>query len=327
MKKLINDFPNQIVEALEIGRAASLPSNSKKFQNVLISGLGGSGIGGAIISQIVGGNANVPILNNNDYTLPGFCNENTLVIISSYSGNTEETVAAMELAIKKGCQVVCVTSGGKVEQIANDNAIPKIMIPGGNPPRSMFAYSSVQLLYILRHYGIIDLSFESELERTVDLLNKEHESIVALSKDIAKRLAGRIPVLYSESRYSGVAVRWRQQINENSKMLCWHHSYPEMNHNELVGWSSPENRIGVLVFRNEDDHERTKIRMEICDGIFNKNCDTIINLNSKGDSQIERSYYLINLGDWVSWYLSVENNVDAVEITNIIYLKSELEKI
>jgi len=123
-----------------------------------------------------------------------------------------------------------------------------------------------------------------------------------------------------------VAVRLRQQINENSKMLCWHHILPEMNHNELVGWRTKSDNWAVIYLRNEDDYKRNDIRININQEIIAKYADTIINVYSKGESLIQRSLYLVNLGDWVSWYLSELRGVDAIEIDVIDYLKSELGK-
>ena len=327
MKQLVEAFPNHLREALAIGRAAQIKPAQKIIQNIVISGLGGSGIGGKIVSQVVADYLSVPVVCTNDYVLPGFVNENTLLIISSYSGDTEETVAAMHEGMRKGAEIACVTSGGKIATLAEEHGFNIIRIPGGNPPRSMFGYSSVQLLFVLKGYGLVDGQFEGEVERSIASIEQHIDEIRAESKRVAEAIVSRIPILYSEAMYEGVAIRWRQQINENSKMLCWHHVFPEMNHNELVGWTGGDNRVAVVILRNEDDHKRSQLRMELCKKLMGEKCDTILEVWSKGSSRLERSMYLIHLGDWISIDMAEMRNEDAVAIPAIIFLKNELSKV
>ncbi len=327
MKKLVEAFPAHLQEALQIGRASTLKNTDRKLENIVISGLGGSGIGGKIVSQLVAEKIALPIVCTNDYVLPEFVSQNTLLIISSYSGDTEETVAAMNEGMAKGAEIACITSGGKILAMAKEKGFNHIIIPGGNPPRSMFGYSSVQLFFVLKAYGFINNYFEKEIENSIALINSDISNIRTTSKNIAEQIVERIPVLYSEAQYEGVAIRWRQQINENSKMLCWHHIFPEMNHNELVGWTGGDNRVAVIIIRNEDDHKRSQLRMELCKKLMGEKCDTIIEAWSKGSSRIERSMYLIHLGDWLSIDLAELKNEDAVAIPAILFLKSELSKV
>lgn len=327
MKALVEAFPKHLSEALSIGRTAKLNTPLKTLKNIVISGLGGSGIGGKIVSQLVGEKMTIPIVCTNDYVLPEFVDENTLVIISSYSGDTEETVAALHEAENKRAEITCITSGGKIAARAKEKGYNLILIPGGSPPRAMFGYSSVQLFFVLKAYGFIDDYFETQFENTVRLLESNESNIRVDAKRIGEIITNRIPILYSEAQYEGVAVRWRQQLNENSKMLCWHHVFPEMNHNELVGWTGGDNRVAVIVLRNEDDHKRSQLRMELCKKLMGEKCDTVLEVWSKGTNRIERAYYLIHLGDWLSIELAEMRNQDAVAIPAIIFLKSELAKV
>lgn len=327
MKSLVAAFPQHLREALTIGRAAQFKNTDKKFDNIVISGLGGSGIGGKIVSQLLADHCALPIICTSDYVLPAFVSNKTLVIISSYSGDTEETVAAMQEAVAKGAEIACVTSGGKIGAYAKENGLNHIIIPGGNPPRSMFGYSSVQLLFVLKAYGIIDNSFEKQVESSIATIEGDIDNIRSVSKSIADKIVKRIPVLYSEASYEGLAIRWRQQINENSKMLCWHHVFPEMNHNELVGWTGGDNRVAVIIIRNEDDHKRSQLRMELCKKLMGEKCDTILEVWSKGSSRLERTMYLNHVGDWLSIDLAEIKNEDATAIPAIIFLKNELSKV
>jgi len=327
MNERIANFPQQMREAITIGENAQLSASKNKIQNVLITGLGGSGIGGSVFSQIVDKEIKVPVLVNKDYFIPSFVNENTLVIISSYSGNTEETVQAMEAALKQNAKICCVTSGGKIKEMAEANGCDMILIPGGNPPRSCFGYSFTQLFYIFDFHQLISTNHRADVAATVELLDKEQATIRNKARAVAESLVGKMPVIYCEARYEGVAVRLRQQINENSKMLCWHNVLPEMNHNELVGWTEAHPEVVVLMFRSEDDYSRTQKRMEISKEVFLKYTPNYIELPSKGTTQLQRSIYLLHLGDWISWYVSEIKNIDATEVNVIDYLKGSLANI
>ena len=327
MNDYINDFTNHLKEAMEIGDAANLKKSEKFFNNILICGLGGSGIGGTIINDIISPLANIPILSTKDYSIPNFVDENTLVIASSYSGNTEETIYALEKCQSRNTEICIITSGGKLKTIAEENNYNQIIIPGDHPPRAMFGYAFTELFYVLNHYGIINDSFKSDFRTSISLLNSEKEDIQNKAMELAKKMYQQTPVIYVAQGFEGVAIRFRQQINENSKMLCWHHVVPEMNHNELLGWRTNIDDLAVVYFRNKSDFDRNQIRMDINRQVISKFTNNITEVWSKGDSQIENTLYHINLGDWVSWYLSEMNNVDAIEIDVINFLKGELAKV
>ena len=326
MNNYIDDFSNHLREAIDIGNNTSLAYCTKEIQNVLICGLGGSGIGGTIVSDIISPKVHVPITATKDYSIPNFVNKHTLVIVNSYSGNTEETLYSLEKCQAKGAEIAVISSGGKLKVIAEENKYNKIIIPGNQPPRAMFGYAFTELFFILKHYGIIDDYFISDFTKAIELLDAEKSDIQEQAKSLAKKMYNQTPVIYVANGFEGVAIRFRQQINENSKMLCWHHVIPEMNHNELLGWRTNVNNLAVIYFRNKSDYERNQIRMDINKKVISEYTNNISEIWSKGDSLIENSLYLINLGDWVSWYLSEMNNVDAIEIDVIEFLKGELAK-
>ena len=327
MKDLVANFPNQITEALAIGERALLRTTNYELRTVLITGLGGSGIGGTIAGEIVAGECPVPVIVNKDYFIPAFVNEHTLVIVSSYSGNTEETIQAMEEAMKRKAKIVCVTSGGKILEMAKQNGIDHIIIPGGNPPRACLGYSLTQLFFILNFFKLIGVGFKKQLHGAVDLLMKESAAIKKEAMEVADFLNKKIPVIYAVVGYNGVATRFRQQINENSKMLCWHNILPEMNHNELVGWAEKHEECAVVFLRNKEDYSRTQARIEISKDVISKHISHIKEIWSKGSSQLERSIYLIHLTDWASCFLADKKGIDATEVNVINRLKGELAKI
>jgi glucose/mannose-6-phosphate isomerase len=326
MDALIDQFSSQLTDALEIGNNASLHPAARPVKNILISGLGGSGIGGKIVSQLVENEATVPIAANNNYFIPSYIDENSLVIISSYSGNTEETLSAMDMAIKSNAQIACVTSGGQVLDKAKELGLNHIVIPGGMPPRACLGYSMVQLFYLLSHYGVIETGFEKDIKAGAQLILEDKKEILENAASIASFLHGKTPVIYCAAQYEGVAIRFRQQLNENSKMLCWHHVFPEMNHNELVGWRKKDDSLAIVIFRDLDDYKKTSRRIDICKDVFKKYTPNIQESWCKGGSSIAKAIYFIHLGDWVSYLLAQKNEVDAMEIDVINMLKSELGK-
>lgn len=325
MKNLVQNFTNQLKEAIDISEKAVL-SKKKNIHNIVISGLGGSGIGGTIVSELIYDSCTVPVTIVKDYFSPAFVSQNTLLIASSYSGNTEETLQAVEQAIGKGAQVVCVTSGGKILEMAKQHQFDFIQIPSGNPPRACLGYSLIQLIKILVHNDFLSLNIFTQLKDTIHLLEEENENIKTQAHEIAKKLVNKIPVIYSLGTCEGVAVRFRQQINENSKMLCWHHTLPEMNHNELVGWTTRSENLAVVTFHTSFDYARTKKRYEFCKPIFEKLSSVVIDIEAKGESKIEQFLYLINIGDWISCYIADLREIDAVEVKVIDGLKVTLAK-
>ncbi|MHB8402548.1 MAG: bifunctional phosphoglucose/phosphomannose isomerase [Bacteroidia bacterium] len=326
MKTLVANFPKQLREALIIAQQSKITS-PKKIDTVLITGLGGSGIGGTNVAELAIKTSTVPVVISKDYFIPAFVNERTLVIVCSYSGNTEETISALQLAMRKNAQFVCITSGGKIKEIAKQNKFDLIIIPSGFPPRSCIGYSLVQLLHVFEAKQIANLHYKKEIADAIHLLTQKEEDIKQKAKLIAEKLHGKIPVIYSLGNTEGLAVRFRQQINENSKMLCWHHVIPEMNHNELVGWAGGNTNLAVCILRTNFDYDRNVKRLEINKEIFSKHTDTIIEIFAEGNSLLVQSLYLIHLTDWVSCYLADLKNIDPTEVKVIDFLKGALAKI
>ena len=324
MKKLIAGFGNQLRHALEIGASASLQVGTKDIRNVMITGLGGSGIGGTIVSELVAKECIVPISSNKGYDLPEYINENSLVICSSFSGDTEETLEAFEKALAKDAEIACVTSGGKLLELAITNNLNYIKLPSAESPRTMMGYSITQLLHFLNHYGLISDSFKADLNNAATLIDNLQSEIQADAERISDHIEGKMPIIYACDGYEGMAVRFRQQINENAKMLCWHHIVPEMNHNELVGWRNKDENLAVIFFRNDTDYTRNQKRLEINKEVVSKFTSSVMEYWSKGESMIEKTFYLVNVGDHVSYILSKRNGVVADEIEVINNLKGAL---
>lgn len=327
MEQLIRDFTSQIRKAIIIGNTYGGSDTDQRFSNVLISGLGGSGIGGTIAAEVMAGESKIPLVTNSGYDIPSFVSGNTLFMACSYSGNTEETVSATTKAHEAGAKIVVISSGGKLIEMSAENDWDTIIIPGGQPPRASFGLSFPQVLYVLHKFNIISKGFEHELNLAITLLDENQSAIQEEAKAVTAKLNNKIPVIYAADGYGGVATRFRQQVNENSKMLCWHHVIPEMNHNELVGWRTKNDDLAVIIFRNEDDFERIQARMDINKGTFAEYTNTTVEVWSKGTSQLQCALYLIHIGDWISLYLGQEKGVDITEVKVIDHLKGELNKL
>jgi len=302
MKELIEDFTNHITESIQFSNSATLSPFNEKIENVLICGLGGSGIGGTIISQVITQDATCPIIINKDYKIPAFVSKNTLVLCCSYSGNTEESLEMLVQAEAKGAVIACVTSGGKLADISKSKNYNHILIPSGHPPRAAFGLAFPPLFYILKHYNVISDDYVSQFNNTIKTINSEEENVIAEAKTITEKLYNKIPVIYADANY-------------------------EMNHNELVGWTKENNDLAVVLFRNDDDYFRTQKRMEVNKTVFEKYTSTIIEIYSKGNSQLEKAMYLLHLGDWISYLLAEKKGIDVTEVDVITYLKGELAKI
>ena len=328
MDQLIAEFPQQLKDALEIGAAAKFTKNPKPIRNVLVAGLGGSGIGANFVIEFTRHECKVPFSVTKGYDLPAWVNESTLLICSSYSGNTEETLATLEIGIERKAKIVIITSGGKLLKRAQELGIDYIQLPAGKPsPRACLGYSFVQQIYILKNFRLIGKGLIADVRKSISLLKKEQKDIQKRASILANSIHKKTAIIYTSDRMEAVAIRFRQQLNENAKVLCWHHVIPEMNHNELVGWTPQEGRFAVIMFRNSDDFKRNGIRMDITKDVVAQFADTTIELWSKGDSLCERSMYYVHLGDWVSFYLSeLRSGTDANEVKVIDYLKNELAK-
>lgn len=326
MDKLITAFPQNMIDALEIAEAQQFKQPANAIQNIVICGMGGSGIGGKIVAQWIEHEAKIPVTILQDYDLPAFVSTNSLVIGSSYSGNTEETMTSVKEAKNRGAHIIGITSGGEMEFFCTSNNYDCVIVPGGNPPRTATAFSIVQLINIFVQLGIISPSNLDEIRNSYDLLINETESIHALGAEIANFLFGKVGVIYTGPQYEAIAIRARQQFNENSKYLSWHHTIPEMNHNELVGWGGGDDRFAVLMLHTGDMNPRNQKRYEISRDIIAKKAAGIMEIEAVGKTQIEKSFYLIHLVDWASYYLCGLNEADIMDIKVIDFLKDELSK-
>lgn len=325
MNELIKNFGAQLTEAIEIGENITLTAPKQELRNIVVVGMGGSGIGANFAKEFTAEERPLPMEVVKGYDLPNYVTPHSLVICSSFSGNTEETLMGLEAAIEKGAKIVCVSSGGKMKALAEEHGLDFVQLPhAGSPPRACLGLSLVQQLFILKFFGCAKAERIEQLKQSILLLEKEQADIMEKAKKMAQFMSGKFPVLYTNDRMGAIILRLRQQLNENAKILCSHHLIPEMNHNELVGWRKQEGDFAVLIFRSKFEHERNQARIKINKEIINHYTQTLIEIKLKGDSLIEEAIYAVHLGDWISWELSVLRQVDATEVKVIDFLKGEL---
>lgn len=314
-----------MLEAIQIGEKAKLPAVSTTIQNVVICGLGGSGIGGSLVSELLRNELKVPVIVNKGYKLPHFISASTLLILGSYSGNTEETLSCAADAIQIGAKPVCITSGGKLAEIAAKNNFGLITIPGGLPPRAALGYSLTQLFFILRHYGVIQTdNFKDGLTRSANFIQAEQAGISKAAEALASKLNKKNIILYSEDQYENISLRIKQQINENSKMLCWYNALPELNHNELVGWREAQANLAVIFLRSNEEYSRNTARILFTKNVIEKNSGNVHEIVAKGADTYEKHFYLIHFGDWLSYHLCIQQGYDPMEIDVLIALKEHM---
>jgi len=334
MLGLIYSFPDHCKEAIEIAGESIRGLRLGNIINVVITGLGGSAIGGDLIRMLAASNAQIPVVVNRDYTLPAFVDERTLVIASSYSGNTEETIAAYEHAKSKKAKIIVITTGGELKKRAVEDEIPYITIPGGLPPRAALGYSFFPIFVLFKELGI---GFgKQDVEKAIQLLCETRDQLKEEvpeqsnpAKQLARKLYGKIPVIYGTSNLTDViAVRWKGQLNENSKHPAFFNAFPELDHNEIMGFEGDRELLRFLeliMLRSNFESDRMKKRIEITADIVKDSVSGITHLWPRGETTLEQMLYHIMFGDYVTAYLAILNDKDPTEIDFINQLKERMK--
>ncbi len=302
-----------------------------KFRNVIISGLGGSAISADLLLNFICDEQKIPILVNRNYSLPPFANKNTLLIVSSYSGNTEETISVLNEGIKKKCKIVCITTGGKIGEIAKQNKIPVVRLQEGFQPRYSLGLSFFSLLKVLQTLYLIDKQ-NTVVKKIIEIWKKSGKAYSAegnTALEFAQKMIGYIPVIYSAADITyAVGYRLKCQFNENSKLHAFHNVIPEMNHNEIIGWEShlPKNIHAKIIYIKDNTYPpQIQKRFNICSELLASVGVEILELKSNEKNLKVRLLDLIFLGDWITYYTALLRGYDPSEIDNIYTLKKRLE--
>jgi glucose/mannose-6-phosphate isomerase len=335
MYEKIYNFPEQILQAWEIGKRIEVqPKEFLNIDSVIVAGMGGSAIGGALVRSYLARDLKVPFLVCRNYNLPEFVNKSSLVIISSYSGNTEETIAAFRDALSRKARIVCLSTGGIIGEMAEEQGILRIDLPRGYQPRAALAFSFVPLLMLISKLKLVpktDYDFTGlagglkKYRRQYDLKIPDDANP---SKMLARKIHGRIPIIYTGPDLTeSIGLRWKGQICENAKTPAFCNQFPEFNHNELVGWEKADfikDRLVVLYLKDSEDSRPIARRMAIVEGIIKGKGVEVINIYSQGDYPLGRLFSLVQLGDFTSFYLAILNKVDPTPVEVIESLKKKL---
>ena len=335
MLHLLSGFSEQCKRGWEIGETLELEGRDERIpNNIVIAGMGGSGISGDLVRAVVGSQFPCPIIVHRGYSLPAFVTSQTLFIAVSYSGNTEETLLSVEGALAQGADILAVTSGGKLKAFADTHNLPCVMIPSGQPPRASLGYLLMPILSVFARLGFAsDLDFRSDLEETIALLEELAEDFQpdapeSQPKHLAQALCGKLPVIYAPQELEAIAMRWKGQVNENGKSLAYYSVYPEMNHNEIEGWKHPSaltQQCHVIQLRDPIAPSQTQRRMDITAELIQPHTAGVAQVNSEGRSLLARLLSLVVIGDWTSFYLAILYEQNPTPVRRIEELKRRLE--
>jgi glucose/mannose-6-phosphate isomerase len=334
MLALIDKLPDMMEEGWVKSESLDIPKFGK-INNLVISGMGGSAISGDIVSLVLRNKADFPVFVNRNYGCPKFVGANTLFIAASYSGNTEETLSAFKEAVQRGARIISVSSGGELGELSKKNGVPVIEIPKGLPPRAALGYLLSSILGLLYKAGAGTFKADlNETQRALRQLSRKYgASCVSReneAKQMAVRLYGKTPViLASEGTSYAAGLRWKTQLNENSKMTAILSVFPELDHNDLVNFSflkKGEHSFSFVILRDDRDPERMKRRIEVTKSLISGNVGGIAEVWSSGQSVLERTMSLISYGDYLSVYLSVLAGIDPTPVEIIDRLKKELSR-
>ena len=346
-------------------RAKSVPlATLREVDNIVLCGMGGSAIAGDLLCNYLSNNLRVPFEVSRSYRLPAYASPRTLVIISSYSGTTEETIHAYREALARNCRIFTLSNGrpsDTIRKMALESRHEHFDLPEGYSPRAALGFSLAPLIVFFDRWGFAPPQ-DVAIAQTIEILDRciaeygpQCPASGNLAKQIAMDLAGKFPIIYAAVDHLGpVALRWQNQINENAKMLAHINILPEMNHNEILGWPVTRESVGekifsraplypdgkpvkpqeallpllyVLYLRDKDDHPRTAHRFDVMKKVIGTYGVPIREVHSRGEGLLARMMSLISLGDFVSVYLAVLMGINPTPIPGIDYLKENLAAI
>lgn len=312
------------------GFDVQIESRPPEILNAVLSGMGGSALAANLFIAWPG--PRIPFIVNRQYDIPAFVGEKTLFIASSYSGNTEETIHSLEQAQAKGAFIVVITAGGRLQEIAKENDYPCYHIPSGLQPRMAVFYGLRALCELFETLelaeGVVD-----ELESSVDFLSSavlDWRPDVPTSANIAKQYAeeimGKTPVIYAGPILSAAAYKWKISFNENAKNVAFYNQWPEFNHNEILGWTSHpiDKPFQPIELRSSYDHERVQKRFDVSNRLLSGQMPHPLEIQAEGESPLEHLLWSVLLGDFVTLYVAMLNNLDPTPVELIEKLKIEL---
>lgn len=326
------EAPKHCRKAAKMAEAVRI--NYSKPQTIIVAGMGGSAIGGELLKDWTRDKIDVPIEICREYSLPAYANKKTLVFVISYSGETEEALSMFLDATKRNCMTFCISSGGKLLRFAEKLSLPYLRVPSGFPPRAALPYLFLPMPIILEKLRLIS-NVSSEISEAIKVLEQvedENSPETPLndnsSKMLASKINGTVPVVYGFGIYRAVAQRYKQQLNENSKIPAKWESFPELNHNEIVGWGGAKelsNNFSTIFIREMDEPEEIRQRIEATKELMSQEATKeIFEVWSSGQSRLAKMLCTIYIGDFTSVYLAILRGVDPTPVKTISLLKERI---
>ena len=326
------EAPRQCQEATKLAEAVSI--DHSKPQTIIVAGMGGSAIGGELLKDWSRDKIDIPIEVCREYSLPAYANKKTLVLVISYSGETEEALSMFLDAVKRNCMTFCISSGGKLLDFAEKVKLPYLQVPSGIPqPRAALPYLFLPLPIFLQKLGLIS-DVRSEISgaiRILEQLKRENSPEKPLSGNFSKKLAseidGTVPIIYGFGLYRAVAQRYKQEFNENSKVPAKWEFFPELNHNEIVGWEAAKELakcFSTIFIRDRDEEEGMRQRIEATKELICEESKKIFEVWSVGESELSKILSTVYIGDLTSLYLAILRGVDPTPVKTIGLLKKRI---
>ena len=326
MRDSILSFPNQLNNMIKKIDSFQLNNKFDQIDNILILGMGGSAIGAEICQVLIKDKCKIPIIINRNYVIPNWVNKKTLVIASSYSGNTEETIEAYLNTLKLTVNIIVISTGGKLSKLAKNNNNDLFVIDKNYQPRAAIGYSIMAILFSLIKTKNIDFSIVDDINEVIEDLKKYSNDLSKINKnnyaiEMAYNLESKNPIIYGSIENTDViALRFRGQLQENAKMMAFHNVMPEMNHNEIEA-SNYNNNSCILWLLDKRDHIQIQKRIKISKKILEEEGIKNHIIEMKGSKFIERFFKFIILTDWISFYLAIINKIDPSPVEKITKLK------
>jgi glucose/mannose-6-phosphate isomerase len=335
MRRYLREMAQECDKAWQKALSLPLPEEHFHTDQAIILGMGGSAIGGDLVRSLTLMESGRPIWVHRDYNLPLHVDERTLIIASSYSGNTEETLMAFQAALETPAKKLVLTTGGRLKAIAEENGIPVFSIDYAAPPRAAFGHSFIPLVGIFHRLGWLRnkaaemAGMIPVLEELASALEENQPRTINPAKQLAGKLWGRLVVIYAAGFLADVARRWKTQFNENSKSWAFYELLPELHHNAVVGYDYPVDaaeKVFIVFLRADSLHPRLLLRYRLTQEILSRKGIDYQVVEAKGETPLTQMMSLVLFGDYVSYYLAMLNRVDPSPVSVIDYLKEQLAR-
>jgi glucose/mannose-6-phosphate isomerase len=317
-------LPDHLRDALWRVESAGLEP-TEEASGLIVCGMGGSAIGGVLARAALGDSLGLPMLIFRDYELPPWTAPDRAILCSSYSGNTEETLACFAAAEAIGAKRYVATTGGALAEAARASQVPVVGLPSGLQPRHSVGYGFTVACEIAALIGAAP-AMRTEIDTAAAFIEERREALVERAAEIADQLAGSVPLVYGCDLTVPVAYRWKTQINENAKQHAFENQLPELDHNEIVGWTQDGDPSGfsVVVLTDSDQHPRQRERAELTAKLIEPSADSVVMVETEGETRVARLLWSVLLGDLVSLHLAAHNGVDPAPVEVIDRLKDQL---